>query len=95
MKARELPLFIPPPPVEPPACGCCKVFRPECIVPMGDGALPMCWLCAHHVVEHNCTLEEAVEHECECLPTEIFPRSRFGDQFEAQRDEIIARRNEA
>lgn len=95
MKARDLPPFVPPAPIEPPSCACCKVFRPDCIVPFGDGALAMDWLCAHHVIEHGCSLEEAVAAECECLPTEIYPRSYFGDQFEERRDEIVARRNQS
>lgn len=95
MKARDLPRVPPPEPVVRPACAACGVFCPECIVPYGDGAAHCCFICAHHIVEHGCTLEEAYAGECECLPTEIFPRSHFGstdEEFEQRRDEIIARR---
>lgn len=94
MKARDLPRAVQPKPVEPPVCAACKVFRPDCIVPYGDGAVECCWLCAHAIVEHDCPLEKAVTHECECLPTEIYPRSHFGTEaeFEQRRDDIIARR---
>ena len=95
MKARDLPRVeaVKPPPV--PVCAACKVFRPEVLVPYDDGAVECCYLCAHHIAEHGCKLEEAVECECECLPTEIYPRSHFGDKFEERRDAVIARRNEA
>lgn len=95
MKARDLPRIPPPKPAPAPVCAACKVFRPEVLVPYGDGAVECCYLCAHAVAEHGCKLEEAVEHECECLPTEIYPRSHFGDNFEERRDELIARRAEA
>ncbi len=59
--------------VEKPACTACKSFAPECLVPVGDGAVPMCWLCAHHVIEHDTAVEHAHAAECECVPTEIYP----------------------
>jgi hypothetical protein len=48
-------------------------FAPECLVPVGDTAVPMCWLCAHHVVEHGTPLNDAPEAECDCMPQDIYP----------------------
>lgn len=62
-----------PPPKPRRACEACKTFAPECLVPMGDAAVPMCWLCAHHVVEHDVPLTEAFRAECECGPHLIYP----------------------
>lgn len=63
----------PPPPPEPKLCAACKAFKAECTAPVGEGSAALCWLCAHHVVDHDCSLEAAVTHECECLPHEIYP----------------------
>lgn len=57
----------------PESCRACKTFAPEVLVPDGDEAVPMCWLCAHHVAEHGTPMEHAHEGECECLPAEIYP----------------------
>ncbi len=65
------------PPVTRAACVCCKTFAPECLVPVGDEALPMCWLCAHHVIEHDAHPTAAHCAECECTPQEIYPRRMF------------------
>jgi hypothetical protein len=72
----KLQLVEQPKPVEPEykmctAKGC--AYRAECLVPVGDDAVPMCWLCAHHVVEHGCTEYTAGTNECECLPHDIYP----------------------
>lgn len=75
MKTSDLHPFIQPV-VEKPVCRGCKVFAPECLVPHGDGAIPMCWLCAHHVVEHDGDIDDAYTGECECLPSEIFPHHK-------------------
>ena len=59
---------------EKPACAACKAFRPEVEAPTPEGgALPMCWLCAHHFVEHEVSLQDAPSARCECLPSEIYP----------------------
>lgn len=73
MKTSDLPLFKAPPTVDKPHCRSCKAFAPECLVPVGDGAAPMCWLCAHHVVDHDCPVEDAWKNECECMPEDIYP----------------------
>lgn len=65
------------PVVERRSCAACKVYAPEVLVPDGDAALPMCWLCAHHVVEHGTALEAAYCAECECTPQEIYPHRAF------------------
>ena len=74
MKASALLPFTPPV-VEKPACVACKVFAPDCWVPMdGGGAKQMCWLCAHHVIEHEATVEEAPDRpKCGCKLADIFP----------------------
>lgn len=94
-KARDLSPFQLPPPPEPPTCVACRSFKPEVLVPHGAGAIGMCWLCAHHHVDHGVRLELAHSGECECLPTEIYPRSYFGptaEAFEAARDAVLERR---
>jgi hypothetical protein len=95
LKARDLPLAEPAPRAVDPSCAACRSFRPECLVPDGEGALAMCWLCAHQVVEHGRALADAMIGECDCLPTEIYPRSFFGataGEFEAARDAVLERR---
>lgn len=61
------------PVVEKPACHACKAMAPTCNAPVGEGSLPMCWLCAHQVVEHGWSLEQAGRELCGCLPRDIFP----------------------
>lgn len=96
MKARDLPRVVVPPPPPTKVCQACKVFRPEVLVPYdGNGAVECCWLCAHHIVEHDCLLETAMNDECDCMPTEIYPHRYFAttdEEFEQRRDEILARR---
>lgn len=62
--------------VEKPACAACKAFRPEVLAPTPEGgALPMCWLCAHHFVEHDVSLQGCPSARCKCHPSEIYPSS--------------------
>lgn len=63
----------PPPPPEPKLCAACKGYRAECVAPVGEGSMHLCWLCAHHVVDHGVAPELAITAECECLPHEIYP----------------------
>ena len=56
-----------------PACAGCGAFQPDCLVPHGEGAIAMCWMCAHAHVDHGCALDDTAKHECECLPEAIFP----------------------
>lgn len=72
-KAFDLKRVVPPPPPPVKICMACNAFRAECLVPVGEASAPMCWLCAHHVVDHECALHEAATAECECLPHEIYP----------------------
>lgn len=93
MKAWDLPRIPPPPPPpEPKMCVACKGMRAECVVPIGESSAPMCWLCAHHVVDHGCEPHEAVTHECECLPHQIYPgRNRpldMSNYFEVSRADL-------
>lgn len=97
MKARDLPRVKPYVPPPPPTCVACKHWQPEVQVPEGSGSVGMCWLCAHHVVDHGATFAGAPHAQCECLPTEIYPRSFFGpndEAFERRRDEILERRGQ-
>lgn len=79
-----------PIPVEPEwkMCAACGAFRAECHVPTGESSRQMCWTCAHAVADHGCELEDAMTHECECMPQDIYPhradepRGRSADQFE-------------
>lgn len=73
MKTFDLPLVLPPKPVAPKVCVACKAFRAECVVPVGEASAPMCWLCAHHVVDHECPPHKAMTAECECAPELIYP----------------------
>lgn len=56
-------------------CVACKAFVAECFAPVDGEALPMCWLCAHHVVDHETPLHEAAEARCECTPDQVYPAS--------------------
>ncbi len=78
MKIEALLLFVEPPPPPKTTCFACKLWTPECWVPMPavlGGSQPMCWLCAHHVVEHGMAPEHAHCGECECTPAQIYPVS--------------------
>lgn len=72
-KLQPLPDAVRSPPIK--TCIACKAFRAECEVPYDNGTWPMCWLCAHQVVDHGTMLFEAVTAECECLPEAIYPAS--------------------
>lgn len=70
MKTARLNPFREPPLREKRSCSACGVFAPECLVPVGDVAKPMCWVCAHFVVEHE---SEPVGATCSCPPSAIYP----------------------
>jgi hypothetical protein len=55
-------------------CVACKAYAAECQAPVGEGSAPMCWLCAHHVVDHDVPLHEAMEARCECTPDQVYPK---------------------
>lgn len=55
------------------SCVACKAYVAECMVPVGEGSAAMCWLCAHHVVDHETPVHEAMTAECECTPDKIYP----------------------
>lgn len=56
-------------------CKSCRAFKAECEVPYDEGTWPMCWLCAHQIVDHGVSLYEATEAQCECLPEAMYPAS--------------------
>lgn len=70
MKLEPILKFPAPPPN---ACACCRAFAAECLLPIGDGAIAACWLCAHAVAEHGCAPGDAMTHECECPPENVYP----------------------
>lgn len=73
MRLDDLERIPPPKPVAKKPCMACKAFAAECLVPIGDGAVPMCWLCAHHVIDHEVPLHLAHSAECECAPQAVYP----------------------
>jgi hypothetical protein len=73
VKSHKLARFVAPPPPPKPVCAACKSWTPEVTVPVGDGAIDLCWLCAHHHVDHGASLRQAPEARCECTAAEIYP----------------------
>lgn len=73
MKSHKLARFVIPIPPPKPVCAACKAWSPEVTMPVGDGAVDLCWLCAHHHVDHGATLREAPTAQCECTAAEIYP----------------------
>lgn len=58
---------------KPDVCVACNAFLAECYAPVGDSSAPMCWLCAHHVIDHGVEPEHAPWAECECNRSQIYP----------------------
>lgn len=87
-----LPRFAQPQPVELVTCAGCATFVAECACPVGDGARPLCWICAHLVVEHGVSLETVATSEaCECAPEDIYPVERAAALRAARAREDAAR----
>ena len=59
--------------IGPKICVACKSFRAECHAPIGEDSAALCWLCAHHVVDHEAALHEAATAQCECTPDQVYP----------------------
>lgn len=77
MKSHGLQRFAAPPPPPPPKCQApqCEM-APDVVVPLGEGAINLCWLCAHHHVDHGVPLSQcATSERCEHTPDEIYPRA--------------------
>lgn len=87
--ADDLQPYVEPPPVEKKVCGACKVFTPDCLVPMGHGAIECCWECAHYIVVHELSPRQAARAECECSPEEIYPKAVL-ERRRALRDAVAA-----
>lgn len=51
----------------------CGVWLATCVVPVGDGAVAACWLCAHDYVEHERALGSSAGTPCDCPKSEIYP----------------------
>jgi hypothetical protein len=81
-KAREMPRFPKREPAPIPACEACGAFQPDCLTPDGEGALAMCWPCAHAHVDHGCELGKCAVHECDCLPEAIYPEKVLASRRE-------------
>lgn len=59
------------------ACEGCGAFRAKCLQPGGDGdegAVELCWFCAHLVADHEMPMAEVkgIPH-CGCSRDEIYP----------------------
>jgi len=64
-------------------CPCCHVRPGECLTPVGDGALCLCWRCVHLVVEHGVALEEAAQADaCACPPEDVYPRDELDGELD-------------
>lgn len=72
-KAREMPCCPKREPTAIPACEACGAFQPECLVPDREGAIAMCWPCAHAFVDHGTHISRCVIFECECPPESVYP----------------------
>ncbi len=57
---------------EPPVCQNCKAYAPDVMVPWDDGAIPMCWLCAHMLTVHEVEPGTPLQ-ECTCGAEAVFP----------------------
>jgi hypothetical protein len=63
------------------ACGACRGFGAEVLVPAGDGSRQLCWMCAHAVAEHDADPEDDASimagvdrcRECACTFEQIYP----------------------
>lgn len=73
-------VYTPPTPIAAPSCPACRTFAPECVIPgemlnQPGAGVPMCWLCAHAVIEHGGTLDDAHERvaACKCSAHDIYP----------------------
>lgn len=62
------------------SCVACKAFAAECIVPIGEASAAMCWICAHHIIEHECRITEAGSAKCKCPPHKIYPDRAVNDR---------------
>lgn len=61
---------------EVPVCRC-GAFRADCLVPDGDGAIALCWYCAHAKTDH--ASDEPLCCACpaeEILPSDVIARHR-------------------
>lgn len=54
-------------------CEHCKAFVAKCEAPYGEGAVSLCWLCAHDVVFHNAELGVLSDTPCGCKRSEVYP----------------------
>lgn len=83
MKIEALLPFVEPPPPPRTVCFACKLWTPDVWVPLPaalGGQQPMCFICAHHVIEHDMAPEHAQCGECEHTPAEIYPASVLVDR---------------
>jgi len=60
-----------------PLCPC--GFQADCLVPDGDGAVAMCWMCAHYATEHPEAPPRAPL--CDCAYGEIYPKDVIDLQY--------------
>lgn len=68
-------------------CPGCGTFETVCLTPHGDGAVWLCWLCAHHVAHHDHPIDGSGVAECDCDPRVIYPPGTpEGDTFVLRRE---------
>lgn len=82
--------YTPPPPPPPPVCPGCRCYAPQCMVPIGDGARAMCWLCAHYVTDHDTSIDDILpafdRGPCGCTRDQIYPADVLRERDAARDD---------
>lgn len=74
LKVAALPRFPAPIAIDAPECASCRTFRPDVMVSTTSCThAALCWICAHHVVEHDTSVAHAHVGECECPPEKFYP----------------------
>lgn len=54
-------------------CASCDTFQADIMTPVGDGAIALCYVCAHFVAVHGVTVKLAFTKTCACDREEIYP----------------------
>lgn len=85
--SRKLKPFRAASPQPKPSCAACGAFAPECMVPFDDDTMqPMCWQCAHQVVDHGQRMTDAPSRTCKCKLEAIYPEAVVLRRRENARD---------
>lgn len=60
--------------IERVACENCNAFAPDCMAPVDERTLALCWFCAHMVTEHEHEVGTIIDASvCTCAESDIFP----------------------